>query len=72
MPKIKIGGLYRHFKGKNYRVVSLARDCETLEELVVYEPLYQSETKLWVRPKENFLERVSVNGKKVPRFKLLS
>ena len=58
-------GLYRHFKGKTYRVVEVARHSETLEELVVY---WDEKSQLWVRPKQMFLEKVTVKGKKVPRF----
>jgi hypothetical protein len=60
-------GLYRHYKGKPYRVVGLARHSETLEPLVVYEALY-GERGLWVRPATMFVELVEVNGQRVPRF----
>ena len=32
-------GLYRHFKGKLYRVEGMARHSESLEEMVVYRAL---------------------------------
>lgn len=60
-------GLYRHYKGKVYRVIGVAKHSETLEELVVY----HDKKSWWVRPKRMFLEKVIVNGKKVPRFKFL-
>ena len=66
-------GIYKHFKGKKYRVVGLAKHSETLEDLVVYESLYDNKTsKLWVRPLSMFNEEVEIGGKKVPRFKFLS
>ena len=36
--EIKLGGIYRHFKGKDklYRVERIALNSETLEEWVVY------------------------------------
>jgi hypothetical protein len=60
-------GKYRHFKGKEYEVIGIARHSETLEEMVVYRQLY-GERELWVRPREMFCEEVDVEGKKVPRF----
>lgn len=67
--EIKLGK-YQHFKGGLYRVLGVAKHSETLEELVVYEALYDAPLgKLWVRPKEMFLEEVEVDGNKIPRFK---
>lgn len=60
-------GLYRHFKGKDYRVISLARHSETMEALVVYQALY-GERGVWVRPAGMFVEEVAVEGKSAPRF----
>lgn len=71
--KLKLGR-YRHYKGKKYEVIGIARHSETLEELVVYRALYESEfgkNALWVRPVRRFLEDVEFNGKKVKKFKLL-
>ena len=64
--KIKLGE-YRHYKGKEYEVIGIAKHSETLEELVVYQALY-GERGLWVRPIKMFLEEVEVDGKKMPRF----
>jgi hypothetical protein len=60
-------GTYRHFKGNLYKVIGTATHSETLETLVVYQPLY-GEGKLWVRPLASFLEKVMVEGKEVGRF----
>ena len=54
-------GRYRHFKGKEYRLVDFARDSETLEWLVVYRALY-GEGTLWVRPLSMWSEPVERNG----------
>ena len=32
-------GRYRHFKGKEYEVIAVAKDSETLEDMVVYRAL---------------------------------
>ena len=63
-------GKYKHYKGKEYEVIGVARHSETLEELVVYRALY-GDRDLWVRPVKMFLEKVEVDGKKVPRFRYL-
>jgi hypothetical protein len=66
-------GIYKHSKtGKLYKIHGIAKHSETLEELVVYETLYDnSVSKLWVRPKEMFLEDVELDGRKVPRFEFI-
>lgn len=65
-------GKYKHYKGKEYEVVGIARHSETLEELVVYKALYQIEGEnLWVRPLEMFSEEIIVGGEKVKRFKYI-
>ena len=74
MVKIKLGK-YRHFKGKEYEVIGVARHSETLNEFVVYKALYNSaefgKNSLWIRPLKMFAEKVMVEGKKVPRFTFL-
>jgi hypothetical protein len=64
-------GLYRHYKGNDYRVLHLARHSETREALVVYQALY-GDHGIWVRPAAMFLETVEVHGQRVPRFTSLS
>jgi hypothetical protein len=64
-------GIYKHYKGKKYEVLGVARHSETLEELIVYKALYESEfgkNALWVRPKSMFFETVIVENKEVKRF----
>jgi hypothetical protein len=63
-------GRYRHYKGKEYEVIGLARHSETEEEFVVYRTLYGN-FDLWVRPKAMFLEMIQVNGESVARFQYL-
>jgi hypothetical protein len=66
-------GKYQHYKGKFYEVIGVARHSETLEEMVVYRALYDSKefekNALWVRPKKMFLEKIMIDGKKIPRFR---
>ncbi len=72
MSDLKVG-TYRHSKtGKLYTVIGVAKHSETLEDLVVYECLYDNpKSKIWVRPLKMFLEEVEINGKKVPRFQFV-
>lgn len=64
-------GRWRHFKGKEYEVLATAIHSETLEEMVVYRPLY-GEGKLWVRPAAMWEEEVERDGAHQPRFVYVS
>lgn len=57
MNKLKIKGIYRHFKGDYYLVEDVAIDSETDQELVIYRMLYE-DNKLYARPKDMFLSEV--------------
>lgn len=76
MEEVKIGKVYRHFKGNYYFVENIAFDQETKERMVVYKPLYEREDGryIWVRPEKMFLEEIperpdNITGQKV-RFEL--
>ena len=60
-------GRYRHFKGKEYEVLGVARHSETEEELVVYRALY-GDFGLWVRPVSMWNETVERDGKTFRRY----
>lgn len=65
--KVEINKKYKHFKGKEYLVLNIARHSETLEEMVVYQALY-GDYGIWVRPLDMFIEMVEAEGKLVRRF----
>ncbi len=69
-PTVIQPGRYRHYKGKKYEVIGIARHSETLEELVVYRALY-GEHGLWVRPRKMSEESIEVDGRRVPRFEFV-
>ena len=66
MREIKIHGIYKHFKGDYYLVEEIAKDCETLEDVVIYRKLYE-DGSCWVRPLNDFLEEVDHD--KYPKVK---
>lgn len=60
---------YRHYKDKPYKYIGIVRHSETLEELVLYESLYENKTaRVWVRPKDMFFEKINLNGEERYRF----
>jgi len=63
-------GKYKHFKGKEYQVISVAKHSETLEEYIIYQALY-GEKAVWIRPKAMFLETIERDGKIMPRFEYI-
>jgi len=64
---LRVGGRYRHFKGREYRVLGVALDSETCEPMVVYQQLY-GDKSLWVRPVTMFTEYVLREECWIPRF----
>ena len=60
-------GRYRHFKGNEYEVITIARHSETEEPMVVYRALY-GEGGVWVRPASMWNETVEREGKTYKRF----
>ncbi len=73
MRKVKINGIYKHFKGNYYLVVDVAYNSENNDKYVVYRALY-GENKLWIRKLDMFLSEVDhdkyPNIKQKYRFEL--
>lgn len=60
-------GRYRHFKGREYEVIGIARHSEDESPLVVYRKLYD-DLSLWVRPADMWNEEVVRDGRTFIRF----
>lgn len=67
---VKIGAKYRHFKGIEVHVLNIARDCETLEDMVIYMEL--SDGSIWVRPAKTWFDHIVRPGIDSPRFTEMS
>lgn len=70
MKKLEIGAVYKHYKGTKAKVIGEALNSETLEPMVIY--IHLEDGIIWTRPKKMFLETITVNGKKIERFKKIN
>ena len=77
MEQVKIGKVYRHFKGNYYFVENVALDSENKERMVVYKAIYdRPDSQIWIRPEKMFLEEIperpdNITGQK-QRFELVN
>lgn len=71
--KVKVKGIYKHFKGDYYLVEDIAIHSETNEKLVIYRSLY-GDSILYARPYKLFIDKVDKikypNIKQEYRFEL--
>jgi len=64
--EVKVGEKYRHFKGGEYEIVSVAEDSGNLKKRVVYRALYDG--RVWVRDLGEFCGFKEVDGERIKRF----
>lgn len=64
MNQVKIGKVYRHFKGNYYYVENIGLDSETMERVVIYKAIYDREdSQIFVRREKMFLEEIDQTRK---------
>lgn len=66
MDRLKINGVYRHFKGDYYLLIDVATHSETKEKYVVYRGLYEN-NELYIRPFDMFFSEI--DKEKYPEVK---
>ena len=67
MKEIKIGRVYKHYKGNRYLITNIGKHTETGQEFVVYKALY-GDNLTWIRPVELFTDQTDYEGKNLDRF----
>ncbi len=69
MSEVKLG-IYRHYKGNTYKVLSIAKHSETLEDMVIYQDV-NAPDKIWARPASMWNDDIEIDSKTVKRFELM-
>lgn len=68
---VEINKKYKHFKGFVVEVIMIAKNTETLEEMVIY----KHDNEIWARPYNMFISKVDKekypNIKQEYRFELI-
>jgi len=64
--------IYKHYKWNNYRVIGIAKHSDIMEDIIVYQWLYDS-PEFWPNPlrvkeKKLFEQTIEIDGKQVKRF----
>mgnify|MGYP000823660452 CR=1 FL=1 len=60
MQEILTGKTYKHYKGNIYKIIALGKNSENLEDMIVYQGVYDK--KIWIRPRAMWNEIVDKNG----------
>ncbi len=71
---IEVGKIYKHYKGKQVKVICKGLDAETKEEMIAIEELEESQGypkgQIWFRSTKDFFDIVDKYDQKY-RFELL-
>jgi hypothetical protein len=62
------GDILRHFKGGWYKVLVVAKDETTKEDVVVYQDIVSLDGQTWVRPAKDFATHIEREDYSGPRF----
>lgn len=49
--------IFHHFKGNDYKILTIAKDSDTLENIVIYQGQYEN-NPVWTRKIEDFFSKV--------------
>lgn len=49
--------IFHHFKGHDYKILTIAKDSDTLENIVIYQGQYEN-NPVWTRKIEDFFSKV--------------
>ena len=48
---------FRHFKNKDYKIITIAKNCDSLEDVVIYQAQY-GDKSCWTRKPDEFFSKV--------------
>ncbi len=57
---------FHHFKGNDYKIITIGKDSDNLKEVVIYQGLYDN-NPVWIREYNDFFSEVDRN--KYPNIK---
>ncbi len=60
MQEIIVDKTYKHYKGNIYKIITIGKNSETLEEMIVYQSV--SDGKIWIRPKAMWNDIINNQG----------
>ncbi len=73
------GQYYYHYKHTNqsinnyaYLIICVAKHRETLENMVIYQPLYETEANFWTRPANIWFDNIQTETYTGSRFILIT